>query len=133
MMACVAALFACVADSAAPWIVPTHVLLLPWRLLQCVLERSAVLYGGGTPQELLGRELVSADSAEHSSLHVVHLGLCADDPCIRCLAGHVVYRPGNGKYLVRDPRGHARARHKCHPAQRLSIWLSLPATCGRGL
>src|SRR3954462_8553852 len=67
-----------------------HLLLLSWRVLPGVLGRSAVLRRRRTEQELLGRELVSADPAEHPplfSLHRLHLPV---PPRRRCLAGHAV-------------------------------------------
>ena len=93
-LARVAAVLAGAADPADPRPVPIHVLLLSRRVLQSVLERSAVLHGGRATKELLGRELLPARPAECSPLHAVHLGVRADDPCVRRVEGDVVRRRG---------------------------------------
>ena len=51
-----------------PGVLPAHLLLLPRRVLQGVLGRPAVVHRRRAAQELLGRELVSADPAERPSL-----------------------------------------------------------------
>ena len=70
----VAAVFAGAADPADPGVLPADLLLLPRRLLQGVLGRSAVLHRRRAALELLGRELVSAHPAERPSLHAVPVG-----------------------------------------------------------
>ena len=57
-----------------PGLLPLHLLLLPRRLLQGVLGRSAVVRGRRAAQELLGRALVPADPAERPPLLHVHRG-----------------------------------------------------------
>ena len=91
-LAGVAAVLAGAADPADSRAVPLHVLLLSRRVLQSVLERSAVLHRRRAAEELLGRELVSARPAERSPLHAVHLGVRADDPRVRRVEGDVVRR-----------------------------------------
>ena len=70
----VAAVFAGAADPADPGALPADLLLLPRRVLQGVLGRSAVVHGRRAALELLGRELVSAHPAERPSLHAVPVG-----------------------------------------------------------
>ena len=63
-----AAVLAGAADPAVPRPLPLHLLLLPRRLLQGVLGRSAGVRGRRAAQELLRRELVPADPAERPPL-----------------------------------------------------------------
>ena len=62
----VAAVLAGAAHPADPGALPAHLLLLPRRVLQGVLGRSAVVHGRRAAHELPGRELVPARSCRTS-------------------------------------------------------------------
>ena len=83
------------ADPSVPRPLSFHVLLLPGRLLQGVLGRSAELRGRRTAQGLPGRELVPADPAEHPPLLLLHRGDLHLHPVLRRVAGAVVHEPGD--------------------------------------
>src|SRR5258705_9089875 len=108
----VPAVLARAADSSVPRSFPFHLLLLPWRVLQGVLGRSAVVRGRRAAQALLGRAVIPADSAERSSvfpLHRVHLPVPA---VVRRVAGDALAR-----WRRRDKVRH-RSRHDPPRGQR---------------
>src|ERR1700693_5055692 len=68
LVAIVAFILARSSGSMGPGRLPPYVLLLPWRLLQSVLGRSSCVHCRRTTKRISGRNLVSADHAEHSPL-----------------------------------------------------------------
>ena len=69
-----------------------HLLLLPRRLLQSVLGRSAGLHRRRTTKRISGRELFSADHAEHSPLLPLHRVVVHPRPRARRMESNVVQR-----------------------------------------
>src|SRR5262249_50555610 len=85
-------LFSCTTRSLGPGRIPGDMLLLPWRVLQSILGRSARVHGGRATQELLGLALVSAHHAKRSSLLSLPGVLVPSGSGLRCLEGAVVSR-----------------------------------------
>ena len=122
-----------------PGPLPLHLLLLPRRLLQVVLGRSAGLRRRRAAEELPGRALVPADPAERASL--LHVGRAGVH---RVPAAWDVWKalwftdPATGADDVRHRRRHAGARGQRRAARLLHLGLPRAAPrrrrpAGRGV
>ena len=110
---------------------PPHLLLLPRRLLQGVLGRSARLRRGRAAQELPRRGVVPADPAERPPLLPLPGAALPRLPGARRLEGALVHRPRDRRDVVRHRRRHAGAGGQRRAARRLHLRLPLAAPPGR--
>ena len=114
-------------DPAVSRALPGHLLLLPRRLLQGVLGRSAVVRRRRAAEALPGRGLVPADRAERPSLLPLYRAALPGVPAARRLEGALVHRSRDRADVVRHRRGNAGARDQRRPARRLHV--RLPLAC----
>ena len=115
------AVLAGAADPAVPRAVPLHLLLLPRRLLQGVLGRSARVRGRRAAQELPGRGVVSAHDPEHPPLLPLHRARLPRHPRARRLEGVLVHRPGDRRDVASasaSARSCSRRTSSCSAATR---------------
>ena len=123
LVAGVAAVLAGAPDPAVPRPLPLHLLLLPRRLLQGVLGRSAVVRRRRAAHELLGRALVPADPAERPPL--LHVGGARLHRCSSpTTSGWRMWftDPATGATRVRHRRRHARASPSTSCCSRSYTW-----------
>src|SRR5688500_12683253 len=130
MVARRAAVFRGDPDSLGAGRIPFHLLLLPRRLLQGVLGRSAIVRGWRTAPALPRRECVSAHRPEHPSLFSLPRARLPDRARLRRLESVLVHRRRDRPPVV---------RHRCrHPGpgdqRRLSceLYLRLPLAAPSG-
>src|SRR5262249_2513979 len=116
LVAGLAAVLARAPDPSFPRAVPRHLLLLPRRLLQSVLGRSAGLHGRRAADGLPGRGVVPAHPAERPPLFPVHRPGLPAGAFVRRVEGALVHRPRDRAYHVRDRGGHPGAGGQRGPA-----------------
>ena len=116
-----------------PGRLPLHLLLLPRRLLQGVLGRSALLLGRRAAQELPRRALVPADPPERPSLLPLSRAVLPGLPRLRRLAGDVVHRRRHRPGVIRDRRRHPGAADQRDPAEQLHLRLPFAPPSDRRL
>ena len=130
----VAAVFAGAADPADSRLLPVDLLLLPRRVLQGVLGRSAVVHGRRAALELLGREFVSAHPAERPSLHAVPVARGAAASCTSDVWKALWFTdPATGTVSFGIGVGTLVLATNCVLLERLPVRLSFAASCRRRL
>ena len=119
MVAGCASVFAGTADPVGARRFPVHLLLLPRRVLQGVLGRSALVHGWRAAEKLPRRTVVPAHLPERPPLFSVSGGALPVLPLARRLAGAVVRRSRDRSDDVRDWGRNARARRRIVVSGRL--------------
>ena len=117
------AVFARAADPVGARRLPLHLLLLPRRVLQGVLGRSAVVHGRRAAQVVSRRALVPADPAERAPLFSLSRAALHRRPHLRRVEGDVVHRSGDRGRRLRHRSRDARPGGQRRPARRLHVRL----------